>query len=305
MKRISHRVLSPRHLKEASTCCDRAARNFSASSRRTSDTALGGPSPSPPRWPSRCAGPGPEDARLGPSRGYAEEDAPPLPGPSASSLPPSPRPKAGRGSEAPRPPPASPVPGPEGLSRLQARPAAAGAWRCHSRSGRKLGRVARGRPGSFGRLSSPPGTYPAAATAAPRPPARRPQREGKWKRNSARRGLAGPRAPSALPLQAGARRLRGATRLGPDRARRASGPRAGAASKGNSTPFQLPAPPAGHAPSHAPRRHARRPRPPASAPRRCFGLPARPAASALVRHVALAKFNLGSSHHHPSRLFLS
>nr|XP_012421554.1 PREDICTED: basic proline-rich protein-like [Odobenus rosmarus divergens] len=42
--------------------------------------------------------------------------------------------------------------------------------------------------------------------------------------------------------------------------------------------------PAGHAPGHAPRRHARRPRPPARAPRRCLGRPARPAAVASGRH---------------------
>ncbi|XP_032288224.1 basic proline-rich protein-like [Phoca vitulina] len=91
MKRVSHRVLSPRQLKEASTCSDGAARNFSASS---GGTRRHGPGRSkhksaPPARQVRGPGPGGRAARAGPGRGYAGEGAPPLPGPSAGSRQPA------------------------------------------------------------------------------------------------------------------------------------------------------------------------------------------------------------------------
>lgn len=92
-----------------------------------------------------------------------------------------------------------------------------------ARRGRCLGRRGRRR-----KVGARPGRPRAVPTQRPPPllssPARPPPSPGKRKRNSARRGLSGPRALSALPQQAGARGLHGATRLWRDRARRASGP---------------------------------------------------------------------------------
>lgn len=106
----------------------------------------------PPAWQVRGPGPGLRQ------RGRAAS-------PRAGRPPPSPPPSAPRDFEAPRPRPATPDPNREGLSWLQAGPARAGARSCRSGSGNKLGRGARGRPGSW-----PLCRYPARRVPTPRPP---------------------------------------------------------------------------------------------------------------------------------------
>ncbi|XP_045020160.1 basic proline-rich protein-like [Bubalus bubalis] len=262
-----------------------AGGNFSASSAEPGSHCPGRSEHESPRPPGRCAGPGSADAPLGPGRGCAEEDAPPLSG-SGACRPLRP-PRAPRDLEAPRLGLATPTPAPKGLPRLQARWAAAGAWGCRSSSLSKLGRAARGRPEFRPLNSSPAHRVPTLRPPPPLLASSAPASEGgkvKEKQRPPRPGRS-PR-PVPLPLQAGARRLRGATRLGPDRARRASGPRAGAASKGNSTPFQPPAPPAGPAPATPPQatpagpRSLQVPRPPRPPRRHRRGRAAVPGAEA-------------------------
>lgn len=168
---------------------------------------------------------------------------PPSPPPERTARPGGSQTRAGHPH--PRPQGAPPAPGGVGHGRCLGVPLqlSAQTWACSA--------GAAGVPAPQP-LSSQPGTYPAAAAAAPclQCAGLRGRESERETAPAAAWPVPAPRPPS--PLQAGARRLRGATRLGPDRARRASGPRAGAASKGNSTPFQPPAPPAGPAPATPP-----------------------------------------------------
>ncbi|XP_036034870.1 basic proline-rich protein-like [Onychomys torridus] len=152
-------------------------------------------------------------------------------------------PRAGRPGRQPPsadPEPRTPAPPRPRAARAPA-PGAAGVWDAAA-AGAKL---ARGR-------AAPARYLPQQPPSLLGPPARPPPSPGKRKRNSARRGLSGPRALSALPQQAGARGLHGATRLWRDRARRASGPsRCRLQGQLHPPPTARAARPAGHAPSPA------------------------------------------------------
>ncbi|XP_055280285.1 basic proline-rich protein-like [Moschus berezovskii] len=164
---VSHRALSPRQLKEANAGRDPAVGgNFSASSAEPGSHCPGRSERESPRPPGRCAGPGSADAALGPGRGCAEEDAPPL---RVWRSPPSPPPRAHRAPEKlpdsgwpppPPPPRGSPAPGGVGRGRCLRVPLqrSAQTWAC---SAGAAGVPAPQLP------SSPQGTYPAAAAAAP------------------------------------------------------------------------------------------------------------------------------------------
>lgn len=148
-----------------------AAGNFSESSGGgTRRERPGRPKRTPAR---RCAGPGPADAPFRSGGGGTGEGAPPPAGPAAR------RPLPHGGAAPPTPPnpsrPLRPRPGDSPGSQH---------GRCLEVSLLLLAQTWAGRTGATGvpaprPLASSPGTYPAAAAAAPRPLERRPRREGK------------------------------------------------------------------------------------------------------------------------------